>query len=465
MFLIELIKKYTMVVKTYMKFKNSSNIIYQYTADRLKRRREVLKLTNDVIAKKKIFVFEEAYNDWATDEDEPEKFVAKPNFQKSKYDSAIISRILNNERGKIGKRNSPNPYLIPPAYENLLVEQLQLDNKTELFWGTESEQEAIVKSFYLKLFEDILDGEQSDLKDLLNLYISDYVPYSKDLAYHNMIVEKCLEQSEILANQFPLYGTENVRDKMKYLLQLEYEQLLQYYEEGNPIIISICATIDFIMDMIGQKDEESDVDTVLMFFEQLNDGWFRKEAMGRIIFLNFDNLFRLYKKYFLQQSNFKNLEKKISEFVSDILTPYFIELLGNQKEFKTYSLGYRVRTIIETDVLSIFSYISKITKQQYNDVNNKNSKIYKRLLQSTLNYISDLKYMQWLTDREMIDESLHEDIERFYLQTSDVKQLHDKWETQYNDYLFNCNFEEYGDYLEADEYEELVEGYDDSDVC
>lgn len=36
-----------------MKYEKSSNIIYQYTADRLKRRREVLKLTNDVIARKK----------------------------------------------------------------------------------------------------------------------------------------------------------------------------------------------------------------------------------------------------------------------------------------------------------------------------------------------------------------------------------------------------------------------------
>ncbi|AIA69014.1 hypothetical protein Q426_10450 [Streptococcus equi subsp. zooepidemicus CY] len=36
-----------------MNYEKSSNIIYQYTADRLKRRRGVLKLTNDVIARKK----------------------------------------------------------------------------------------------------------------------------------------------------------------------------------------------------------------------------------------------------------------------------------------------------------------------------------------------------------------------------------------------------------------------------
>ena len=50
-----------------MKYEKSSNIIYQYTADRLKRRREVLKLTNDVIARKKIFVHYEAYTVYSTD--------------------------------------------------------------------------------------------------------------------------------------------------------------------------------------------------------------------------------------------------------------------------------------------------------------------------------------------------------------------------------------------------------------
>lgn len=446
-----------------MEYKNSSNIIYKYTADRLKRRREVLKLTNDVISKKKIFVLEESYNDWATDESESEKFVQKANFQKTKFDSVIISRILNNERGKLGNRNSPNPYLIPPAYVDLLVEQLQFVDKYELFWGAEIEQETIVSSFYLKLIEEILDGEQSDLKDLLNLYINDYVPHVRDLSYHQMIVEKCLEQSEILSNLFPSYGTENLRNEIKELLQFDYKQLLQNFEDNNPIAIAIFTTIDFIFDMIGKKDDDSDVSYILMTFKELNDTWFRKEAMGRIIYLNFDNLLQLYKDFFLQQPNFKNLEKKISEFVSDILTPYFYELLGNQEEFKTYSHGYRVRTIIETDIKNIFSYASKITQEQYDNVNNSNSNIYKRHLQTCLTYISELKDMQRLTDTERMRISPFEDIERLYLQFSDVEKLYDKWLKHYSDYLSDCDLEEYGNYLEFDEYEEMLEEFDYSD--
>ncbi|MBR7684723.1 hypothetical protein, partial [Streptococcus equi] len=143
-------------------------------------------------------------------------------------------------------------------------------------------------------------------------------------------------------------------------------------------------------------------------------------------------------------------------FVSDILTPFFKELLGNPDEYKTYSLGYRVRTIIDTDIESIFSYESRVTQEQYDDVTNRNNSIYKRLLETTITYISDLKYMQWLTDRESADVPLNEDVERFYLQATDFERLHTEWLNCYNVYLANSYLAEYGDYLEEDEYDELL---------
>lgn len=444
-----------------MKCEKSSNIIYQYTADRLKQRKEVLKLTNDVIARKKIFVHYEAYTDYATDEDEPERFSAETNPVKSKFDSSMISRILNNERGKLGERNSPNPYLIPPAYEELLIEQLQFENAKELFWGASIEVESIVKSFYATLFEEILEDNQLVLSELLNLYIADYVPYSRDLAYYQMIVEKCLEQCEMLLEEFSTIGTNvskgELWDLFVDMLENDFEYLLESFEEGNPLAITMYKTIDFIMDMIGKKDENADIRSVLISFQLLRSNWFRREAIGRIIFLNFTPLLRLYNDYFLQQPNFKNLNKKISEFVSDILTPYFIELFGNKEEFKTYSLGYRITNIIETDIDSIFTYTSKVTQEQYDDIDNRYSNIYKKLLQTTLTYISDLKYIQWLTDRDKFKISSHEDIELFYLQSSDSERLHNEWLKLYNDYLSHSNLVEYGEYIEADEYEEWLE--------
>lgn len=444
-----------------MKYEKSSNIIYQYTADRLKRRREVLKLTNDVIARKKIFVHYEAYIDYATDEDEPERFETEASPVKSKFDSSMISRILNNEKGKIGGRNSPNPYLIPPSYENLLVEQLQFEDRVELFWGSSIELEYIVKSFYKILFEEVLEDGESELSDLLSLYLTDYVPYSTDLAYYQMIVEKCLEQCDVLSEQFSTVGTtisnSGLWDIFTNLLENDFEYLLEGFEKGNPLVITMCATIDFIMDMIEKKEENWDISSLLISFQLLKSDWFKKEAIGRIIFLNYEPLLRLYEDYFRKQINFKFLNKKISEFVLDVLTPYFKELLGNPEEFKTYSLGYRVRNIIKTDIENIFSYTSRITPEKYDDVTNQNSNMYKKLLQTTLTYIKDLKYMQWLNDRERVEIDSEEDIEWYYLQSSDIERLKDGWFEKYSEYLSNNHLEKFGQYMEADEYQDLFE--------
>lgn len=444
-----------------MKYEKSSNIIYQYTADRLKRRREVLKLTNDVIAGKKIFVHYEAYTDYATDEGETERFETEASPVKSKFDSSMISRILNNERGKIGSRNSPNPYLIPPSYEDLLVEQLQFEDKKELFWGSTIELEYIVKTFYKILFEEVLENDDSELRRLLNLYLTDYVPYSRDFTYYQMIVEKCLEQCDVLSEQFYSIGKDISQSKLWNifitLLENDFEKLLESFDKGDPLVVTMCSTIDYIMDMIGEKEESSDIYSLLISFQLLKSDWFKKEAIGRIIFLNFEDLFQLYQEYFCKQTNFKFLNKKIAEFVSDVLTPYFKELLGNPEEFKVYSLGYRVRNIINTDIDSIFSYTSRITPERYDDVTNQNSNMYKKLLQTTLTYIKDLKYMQWLTDRERVEITTQEDIERFYLQSSNIERLHEEWVKRYDEYLSNSNLIEYGNCIEEDEYYDLLE--------
>lgn len=120
-----------------------------------------------------------------------------------------------------------------------------------------------------------------------------------------------------------------------------------------------------------------------------------------------------------------------------ILNTYFKELLGNPDEFKSYSLGYRVRKIIETDIESIYSYESRVTQEQYDDVTNRNSSIYKRLLETTITYISDLKYMQWLTDRELADIPLNKDVEWLYLKATDFGSLHKEWINRYDVYLAN----------------------------
>lgn len=71
--------------------------------------------------------------------------------------------------------------------------------------------------------------------------------------------------------------------------------------------------------------------------------------------------------------------------------------------------------------------------------------------------------MQWLTDRENVEISSHEDMERFYLQSSNKERLCEEWLKYNKDYLSSRDFKKYGDYIEGDAYEDLLEknGYYD----
>lgn len=82
--------------------------------------------------------------------------------------------------------------------------------------------------------------------------------------------------------------------------------------------------------------------------------------------------------------------------------------------------------------------------------------MYKQLLNTTLTYIKDLKYIQWLNDRERVEIDSKEDIERYYLQSSDIERLKDSWSEQYDEYLSSNPLVEFGKYMEADEYEEML---------
>lgn len=115
--------------------------------------------------------------------------------------------------------------------EKLLVEQLQFEDTKELFWGASIEVELIVKSFYTTLFEEILEDNQSKLSEQLNLYIADYVPYSRDLAYYQLIAEKCIEQCSDLSERFSLMGTKisksELWDIFTHMLENDFEYLFQ----------------------------------------------------------------------------------------------------------------------------------------------------------------------------------------------------------------------------------------------
>lgn len=451
-----------------MNFERSSEVIYRYAAERLKLRKEHLGLTNDIISGKKIYVHFKEYIDWADDsENEPERFDIVENPRKSSFDSTMISRIINNNKKAVEGRNSPNPYLIPPIYEDLLLDKLQFENRTELFWGNIDEQEYIIKSFYSILFDEILEVKQLELNKILRLLIEDYVPYSSNSAYYKLIVDRCHEYLQLISDELMIDGmkmsAEQFWDIFHELYNSQIEDLVKEMESENPVMTGLYTLIKIILEMIGKVKEDADCLNVLTSFAVLecNNKYFKKEALGRILYRDFDRLSQLYKDYFLKLNNFKFLQKKIEMFVTTELTTFFRDVTDDIATLTTTSHGFRVKSIIEADITNIFDNIIKIAQGQGNDNQKSHSSIYERVLKSALIYIEDLKLMQWITDKELAPTTNYEDMEKLFIFSIEYERLHEEWERNYKVSLNEIKFEKYKDVLESEEYEDTqyIENY------
>jgi hypothetical protein len=471
-----------------MEFSEVQELLFKFVSDRIKLRKEYLKLTDDTIAKKKVFVHYEAYDDPVKgdskhDDSLPERYEAKKNPVGGKYyDSAIISRILNCKYKKYQNgRNSPNPYLIPQGYENLLVEQLQFADNKELFWGKEFEQEYIIKSFYAKLFETILEEENTEIAELINVYIGDYVAYSRCLAEYNMLKEICKNGCNILQEELKKNGYSLVDgDTWKKFVELSRKDpsdIKKIYKNNNNDYVKYIVEvvyfhiIFFIKNKLEDAGKEDDIEdkkevdiekaisySIFYFWRFEYDlKEYRKEAIGRIIFTNFEKLRELYNKVFVKLDNFKLLKKNIDSFVKDDLLNFLKCKLGDIEEFKSYSLGYRVKTIIETEIYYIISYFLEIEIVD-DATNEKISSVYDDLFNSAVKYIKKLELIQWYTNRKTasIELKANDNIEYYYSRLLNIELQKKEWEDKYNEALEKEQLKRYGEYIEEEDYEALL---------
>lgn len=93
----------------------------------------------------------------------------------TQYYLSMISKILNN------KRTLNNPYLIPPAYTELLVQLLEVDNIGELLWGKDVDYAGDILSMLMK---EVLD-KHSEHKERLKQALLEDVQYAKYAAVNN----------------------------------------------------------------------------------------------------------------------------------------------------------------------------------------------------------------------------------------------------------------------------------------
>lgn len=272
-------------------YKETTEYIYQTTATRLKNKKSELKLTNEELADKvEKVIIKPGYEDpTGMGEDEPEEYeIVK---KKSKFDKSMISRILNNKKGiPKGKKSSPNPFLIPPAYISILQKKLKLNSEEELFWGNERERES---DFYKNIFVNIvkdwvnIDYTMNKFDELL----IDYISYAKNLTYWNIFFNNSKKRD------YPaiFYGT-------------------RYYRISE----------DSIYENI-EKDRTKAID---------------------YLYLKCESEFKyLFDSFIKDHSNFKSLPKNLDNFVFSTLFPALKKF-----ELDEDSLGLRVKNLIISDL-------------------------------------------------------------------------------------------------------------------
>lgn len=100
---------------------------------------------------------------------------------------------------------------------------------------------------------------------------------------------------------------------------------------------------------------------------------------------NFEFKFR---KIFLKFTNEQNLYTRIDENLTKYLIPYLISLL---KEYlpTEESLGLRVKTIINSDMLKVIDQLNR-------NINSSEFKINKKLINASSTYISELEQIAYL---------------------------------------------------------------------
>ena len=120
-------------------------------------------------------------------------------------------------------------------------------------------------------------------------------------------------------------------------------------------------------------------------------------------------------------------------------------------------MGFRVNTIIETDIDIIFSYFLEIKIADDTTIE-KNGSIYDDLLNSAVKYIKKLEMMQWYSNRKTasIELKANDDIEYYYLRLVNIELQKKEWEDKYNEALEKEQLKRYGEYIEEEDYEALL---------
>ncbi|MFK0526268.1 hypothetical protein ACINKY_29060 [Paenibacillus illinoisensis] len=246
-----------------------------------------------------------------------------------KCDLSIIKNIAG---GKAYAKKNPN--LISDSLLLHLTKKLEFSSGLELLWG-DFKNSDLSKVLFEKLFIDVLNGDDGELKKKYNNVLFDYVPYAEYHSYWQMLVVGEIAMPELpnsqlnISSHFYNLKEDDIFNKYNYILKHAIKFL--YYKCGTEFHSLF---VDFIM-------QEGD--------------------------------------------SLKKLDKKLNNFVS-LLTRFLQKYAPNED-----SLGLRARNIIISDYKKFGTLIAKEMKGEPWTLNEHTLKL---LVESSLAYITELKRVQ-----------------------------------------------------------------------
>ncbi|MEH6931934.1 hypothetical protein [Bacillus sp. JJ783] len=259
----------------------------------------------------------------------------------AKYDLSIIKNIAG---GKAYPKKNPN--LISESLLVHLTEKLGFKkNKRKLLWG-DFENSDLSKVLFEKLFIDVLNGDDDQLKEIYNNVLFDYVPYAEYHSFWQMFVV-----GEI---QMPKFSNSHS--------QLSISSHFYYLKEND----------------IFEKYECIQKNAIEFLY-------YKCGTQFHILFVDF---------IIQEGDSLKKLDKKLNNFVSR-LTRFLQKYIPNED-----SLGLRARNIIISDYKKFGTLIAKEMKDEPWTLDELTLKL---LVESSLAYITELKRVQTI-ELEVINQ-------------------------------------------------------------
>ncbi|MGT2657203.1 hypothetical protein [Streptococcus varani] len=272
---------------------------------------------------------------------------------------AIISRIMNNKYQAFPNRRSPNPFLIPPSYINLLKTNLRFSSECSMLFGDEWELEMLSPLLFQQMIMDMLYSKKGI--DIIETLLLDSVAYSKAETFFELFESELIERgyNRQTLNQMNLdrYIMEQDKFITKYNhFMQEVNQILGFWKKAD---IDFHPYFNFNPENwtifnFSLESNEKQVDDQIRISED-------RQCLLQLriyeIYCEINESFtENIKSFFYSLKSFKQLSKHMDNFWDEFLIPALTKLInqrGGKDEFIMSSLGHRVRQIIKNDVVSV----------------------------------------------------------------------------------------------------------------